>query len=341
MEFPGDLNQPGLDRPRPATLFDIVFAAIVLLASGFSGYTTYLGFSYDVPAALSATLAVIIGLSLVAINFRLRQERVNNGPVAGVLVAFMFIFIFSFISNTNAIYTYFVRGDIVEDTQEAAWRVFDAQTQRMLSLIRESEAVRLAEEQERRLAVARTNLREQITDPANPGLGALAREHLREVEEIIGTPLTPLSPPPEGATLVQYEAYVVRLDTLIETQASESITAPATPLRALQREITQLRELYGTATAERQYSSNTIDLMSRDLAGLSNEVSAELGREIEFEQINDSADKTGSFQYTWANFINWISPPAIILSVLLGALLDIIAPLLSLLLYRPNDDLSR
>jgi hypothetical protein len=340
-EFPNDLNQASSDRPRQGDLFDVIFSIIVILASGFSGYTTFLGFSYDVPFGLAATLAVIIGLALVAINFRLRQERREGGPIGGALLAFFFIFIFSFISNTNAIYTFFVSGDIIENTQEIAWRVFDEQSQIMLSNIDESDELTEVDQRERRLAIARRNLSEQIQDERNPGLGAIAKGHLSEVEEILGTVVTSLRAPPVGAPSSEFREYARRLDQLIQEQADSNITEPVAPLLELRSRIAQYRDLYGTTTAQKDYSSNAIDLMSRDLDAFGNELNAVLKTKNKFEKINDSADKTGSFQYTWTNFANWISPAAIILSVLLGALLDAIAPLLSLLLYRATNDLTR
>ncbi len=59
--------------------------------------------------------------------------------------------------------------------------------------------------------------------------------------------------------------------------------------------------------------------------------------QLELETINNTADEIGSFKYTWQNFVNLISPAAIILSVLLGGLLDVIAPVFAILLYQPDE----
>jgi len=58
---------------------------------------------------------------------------------------------------------------------------------------------------------------------------------------------------------------------------------------------------------------------------------------LDLSQINNSADEIGSFQYTWRNFIDWISPTAIVLAVLLSILLDLLVPLVTLLVYRPDN----
>ena len=61
--------------------------------------------------------------------------------------------------------------------------------------------------------------------------------------------------------------------------------------------------------------------MKRDLNSFAVSANELLGSRFEIEEIDNAADETGSFQYTWRNFVNWISPAAIILSVLLGSML--------------------
>ena len=87
----------------------------------------------------------------------------------------------------------------------------------------------------------------------------------------------------------------------------------------------------------KDYQSDTTDLMKRDLDTIQFRARDLTGSDLAITSINNSADETGSFQYTWTNFANWISPAAIILSILLGALLDILAPVLALLLYRSEE----
>ena len=92
-----------LDRTKQdPTMFDIVFTIIVILAAGFSGYTTYLGFSYDLPVLPSIVIATIIGLGLLVINFKIREHRISGDGVGKPLLAFFVFLIFSFISNNQS-----------------------------------------------------------------------------------------------------------------------------------------------------------------------------------------------------------------------------------------------
>ncbi len=323
---------------RHGTSFDVAFGIIVILASGFSAYTTYLGFSYDIPAFLAFALALIIGIGLLSINFKLREARRTATGLGGPLVAFLFIFVFSFVSNTNAIYTFFLQRDIVGQTQEEAWRVFDSETTNVLAeLDRDPQLVRF-EAQKTALAIARQNLKEQIVDSNNPGLGSLAQSHLNEVSEILGTGLTPLRAPDPSAPMAQHQAYAERLDTFIADQAqTEFANGDGVAFVELTDKIHQLRGFYEDKIRSKEYRSDTTDLMKRDLDAITFKARDLLDKDLKLATINNSADATGSFQYTWTNFVNWISPAAIILSVLLGALLDILAPVLALLLYRSEE----
>jgi hypothetical protein len=88
---------------------------------------------------------------------------------------------------------------------------------------------------------------------------------------------------------------------------------------------------------EKEYSADTTDLMTRDLDGYAVRARELLPAGLELASINSSADEIGSFQYTWRNFLNWISPTAIVLAVLLSVLLDLLVPLVTILVYRPDN----
>ena len=107
-----NVQYPDRDEPQ-GTYFDVIFALIVFLTSGFSAFTTYLGFSKDLPLYMSVPIAVIVGLGLLAVNFKIRLARIQDGGLAGPFLVFLIVFIFSFISNTNAFYSRLIEDDIV------------------------------------------------------------------------------------------------------------------------------------------------------------------------------------------------------------------------------------
>lgn len=330
---------PSEERLKQGTYFDVVFTLAAWLTGLFSGWTTYLGFSVDLPKVLAAFFAILIGLCLVAINFRLREARRKALGLAGPLVMLAVVFVISFISNTNAIYSYFVARDIVSDTQEEAWRVFDSETSKILGAIGEVPAYTALEDRKSRLVTLRENLKTQIVDSRNPGFGEIAQAHYREVEKILGTSLTSLRAPDPTAPPEQLKAYADRLDAFIVEQAEIQFhNDPAAALDDFRANIVKVRAFYESKMRGKEYSSDTTDLMARDLNGYAVKAIALMpAAKLQLKEINNTADEIGAFQYTWRNFLNWINPVAIVLSCILATLLDLLVPLLTLLLYRPDE----
>lgn len=331
---------PDQDAPQGSYL-DVIFAIIVLVASGFSTYTTYLGFSSDLPVEMSIAIAAIIGLGLVGMNFKIRQARTREGGTLGALAVFAMIFVFSFLSNTNAFYSLFIEQDIVRETQDEAWRVYERESARALNAFDEdpvyqAELNRLAEVENEM-----TKLVVQITDPRNPGLGEKARRHLERIEELLETQATPLEAPGAEAPMAEHREYadmlVAHIRTLMAERSERGVVDGRT---AAHDEIRARRQKHLDRVEASDYRRTHTDEMKRDLKWTESQVNrwVEPDPPLALEEINDEADEVGKFKYTWRNFAAWVSPVAIVLAVVLGALLDIIGPAMSFGLYRPQYD---
>lgn len=330
------------DRPTPSgSWFDVIFALIVLIASGFSGYTTYLGFSKDLPEYMSIPLAVIIFLGLLGLNFKIRQARLRDSSLAGPLAVFFIVFVFSFISNTNAIYSHLIAQDIVQETQEEAWAVFDRETSEAQGPIDDDPQYQAELRRVAEVETELTNLKRQITDPRNLGLGDRALRHLDRIEELLETRVTRLECPDRTAPKSEHDACAERYEALIRELIAERTTLGVVGAVAkLHMEITEKRQRHRNRIDAREYRRDYTDEMHRDLKWIQNQVNRILEPKppIELAEINNQADEIGKFKYTWRNFIGAVSLVAIALAVLLGALLDILAPAMSIALYRPRYD---
>ena len=333
-EFPDREVQAG-------TFYDVIFALIVVLASGFSAFTTYLGFSKDLPLYMSIPISVIIGLGLLGVNFKIRACRVSDSSLIGSFTVFFILFVFSFISNTNAFYSRLIQDDIVRETQDEAWLVFDEESSNALKIIEDNPTY---QEELRRIAEVEneiTKLRDQITDPRNPGLGERAQEHLRRIERLLETDSTDLAPPLPERPMHEHEEYAAELERhireLIEERKRRGVVLG---YAALHEEISQKRNIHQQRLDEKDYRRSHTDEMHRDLKFIENQTNRHLSPspELELREINDKADEIGKFKYTWRNFVQYVSPVAITLSVVLGALLDLLAPVMSLAFYRPRYD---
>ena len=323
------------------TFFDVIFAVIVVLASGFSAYTTYLGFSKDFPVYMSVPIATIIGLGLLGVNFKIRETRKEGERVFRPFLVFFVIFVFSFISNTNAFYSRLIEKDIVEETQKEAWLVFDEESSKAMKQLDSDEQYQRELTRLSEVETERTKLRDQITDPRNPGLGERAQEHVNRIEELLETNLTRFEPPPQGAPLHQFEQFASRMVDHINDLINERQTQGVVMLHhGLNNQIAQFRNKHRERMNNRDYMRSHTDEMHRDLKEIENQTNRILSPDpaLSLKEVNDRADEVGKFKFTWQNFVEFISPVAIVLSIVLGALLDILAPTMSLALYRPLPD---
>lgn len=318
--------------------FDIVFTIIVLLAASFSAYTTYLGFSYDLPILASIVIALIIGLGLFIINMKIKAYRQSGLNITRPIIAFIFFLIFSFISNTNAIYTYFLQKDIVQNTQIQAEKEFDKGTSIVLSAIEDNDISINAARIKQNLDIAKRNLFNQMVDPANPGLGSKAKEHLSEVEKILGVQLTELKSPLPKAALNRHKKFAEHLIQLIDEQFNTKyVRGKITNLEEFKNDIIKRRTLYRSSIINKEFNKDITDAMGRDLDSIKVKAEKLIGFDENIPSINTTADDIGSFNYTWANFVNGINMSAIILSILLSLMLDTLAPVLAILLYRKKE----
>ncbi|KOR28782.1 hypothetical protein TI05_16265, partial [Achromatium sp. WMS3] len=270
LNFPD--NNSDLTPEKPSlTLFDAIFSLITILASTFSGYTTYLGFSYDFPIIPSLIMAIIIGCGLLLVNFRIREDRIKGNSIVSAFIAFSIFFVFSFISNTNAIYTYFLSRDIVGETQVAAWHTFDIGTTKLLGALNQHNASSKATQTKKALDLERTNLQRQITDPENPGMGRKARAHLQQIETILDVQLTELQAPGFSEPLAKHQEYADTLDKLILKTYNDKFKKDGghsgNILRLIDK-IKKLRRYYEDKVYTKKYFSDTTDLMYSDLKSL-------------------------------------------------------------------------
>ncbi len=319
--------------------FDMVFLVIVLLASSFSAYTTYLGFVNDLPTEASIVIAAIIGLGLFIINMKIKEYRVGGQSVARPLLAFLVFLLFSFLSNTNAFYTFFLKKDIVPQTQIKAEKDFDKGTSVILAALKKNTISVNAARTKQDLDIATRNLYNQMVDPANPGLGEKAKQHLSEIETILGIHLTKLKSPPAKASIKKHKKFADHLIGLIDEQfKTKYIVGTTEEIKEFENKIETRRTLYRQIIIDKNYKSDITDGMARDLASINIKAEKLINFKGEVPVIDTEADDIGSFNYTWTNFAKGTNKSAIILSIALSLMLDTLAPILAILLYRRKEE---
>ena len=117
----------------------------------------------------------------------------------------------------------------------------------------------------------------------------------------------------------------------VELRATETVRGD------LQADIEKVKSFYEGKMRLKEYSADTTDLMTRDLDGYAVTARELLPGKLELQSINNTADEIGSIQYTWRNFVNRISPTAIVIALLVSFILDGVVPLFTLLVVRPDN----
>lgn len=342
-EFPDER-----DRGR-VTIFDLVFTIIAFLAAGFSGYTTFKGFYFDFSFFPAFIIALIIGLGLLIINFKIRDAKRDGESLAPPLTAFFLFLIFSFISNTNAFYSFFLEKDGSKNTQIEAWRVFDKGTETLVDSLNKYTKTSDYQKNKKKLDQEYFNFEKQVKDLNNPGVGAEARRHLGAIEDILNVVLTDLKRPPKGSAPSAYTGYLNDMKNLIYEQFEANYSkSNIVKIKLLIKNIekskiehqshVQIKKSH-ESNEDKHFNSSETDKMDQELRSFKTKAQDLISFNKPIEMINRLSDDIGSFQYTWANFLNREYPMAIILSVLLSLMLDILTPFLSILLYKREVEL--
>lgn len=322
---------------RPASLFDKTFVILAFMMSLFSGIATYYGLSYDLPKIASLGLAIGIGIGLLAVNLHMRASKLRGESLSGSLVVFLMLLFISFGSNTNAVYTFYLQKDIVEDTQLNAWNNFDSGTTLFLQELDNSPILEEGLSLKRRLDPAVETFIRQLCDKNNPGLGKQATIHLQEVESLLGIVLTRLKEPKDSSA-EYFKNYCEQYRTYINSVFSDKYsTQESEELVNIKNQIYRERSYFETALDKNDWNKKYAEEMKRKLETLRQRTQALLKKDIFVADINAEADETGSLEYTFRNFLNGIKPVAIFVSVLISLLIDLLAPFITIFMYKEDE----
>jgi len=344
----GNFNDWEFDKTeeKKTELLDVVFVLIALLTGLFSMFTTYKGFSNNFDIVLSIVIAVIVGLGLFAINITIRKFRINGDSISSALFIFLIFFIVSFISNTNAMYTYFVQKNITKKTQEKTWKIFDYNINILEKVIQNSADSQKVQSDYKRykqqIEILKVNLYNQITDPRSPGLGEKALIHLKEIESLLDNKITRQKPPKENSNIEAYKRYASNINNQIDELFHVKYgNLKKDSLELLHDEIKvvydKFNSINNSSSNIKNYSSEITDNMIREFNSLKNKfVKYNIPIKEEFKEFNAKEDDIGSFVDTWYNISNNTDTFATFFAIFLSIMLDIMTPLLAML-YKEEE----
>ncbi len=320
---------------RKVSSFEGLFYVILLVASGLSAYQTFNGFSYDLPWHLAFVVAFIVFLGLIMSNFKIKEAYIKNDSINKPLMMFGVFLVISLISNTNAFYSFFLKKDIVNQTQKNAFNDFEKGNEILLQELGKTESMREYFEKKRQLDIEVANLKRQIVDRNNPGMGEKSLEHLNAIESILNERVTRLNAPQDFNRL---QMYADEMEDMIYRQFKNSLSSDTRAIYELQNKIEKSIKSHKDKILTEAWSKKETDSMDYDLKSFEKESEKLIGKNIELPIINTSADEIGSLTYTLNNFFHGINLPSIILSVFISLILDMIPLMISLSLFKKEEE---
>jgi len=163
------------------TATDLFLAILAILLISVSFYQTWLGLE-QIFGHASSIIALVLSLLLLFLLWRVRQEKFTGRSTAKLKWIYVFVALFCFIANFNALYTRFMRTDIY--TTEL--RDINQKFNDLESDVTAKFNYKYDPEKTRAIITKTKQLMQQITDPGNPGIGTRAQSLIRDIEKLTG-----------------------------------------------------------------------------------------------------------------------------------------------------------
>ncbi|MBS9768687.1 MAG: hypothetical protein KGV44_14285 [Flavobacteriaceae bacterium] len=175
---------------------DLFLALLAIMLVSVSFWQTWLGLS-QIFGGASLIIALVLSLLLLFLAFLIRRAKAEGKPTGGLLGLYIFIAMFCFIANFNAIYTRFMKTEIYTTEIKSINDKFNE-----LKADVDNRLTYIVDKNTRQAIISDVNqLMIQIKDPSNQGIGTRARQIIERIEKKLGkriTLLTPRKRTPEG-----------------------------------------------------------------------------------------------------------------------------------------------
>lgn len=179
----------GKQRITPSDLF-LAVLAILLISVSF--YQTWLGLD-QIFGPASFVIALVLSLLLLFLCWMIRNAKIERRSTSSLVGIYVFIASFCFIANFNALYTRFMRTDIYATELREINEKFNTLETDVESKL--SYGSSSGNNETKKLVVTKTKqLKEQIVDAANPGIGTRAQSLISDIEKLLGQKVDILKP---------------------------------------------------------------------------------------------------------------------------------------------------
>ena len=306
-------------------------AVLALILISVSFLQTWKGLQ-QIFGAASMPIAFVLSSLLLLICWLLRAARLKGHSTAGLLGMYVFIALFCFMANFNALYTRFMRTDIY--TTELRRVNDDYNT--LESNVESKLAYKYPKEVAQNIEVKKRQLMVQIQDKGNPGMGTRAKELIRDLEKLLGAKVDILAP-----VKSDWEDLADRMGKQIDNMIMD-LSPAERELKADLHTATlkwnkKVQDILALPPAEQDVvAQGVIEESVAEYNKLGNRGNTTLGEDrLKFKPITSGTQDIGkigyAFSHAWANFGVYQ------VVVLMGCiLLDFLLPLIILLITRPG-----
>jgi hypothetical protein len=314
-----------------------IYYFIVVILAAISGILSYYGVKLLL-GDFAIPFAVVISLSLIAANIVIQRDRRNgHGPLPGLLMLTLAASL-SFLSNFNVVYTNQMRKDVAQEAVSESYELFRGNLTRAKSVLAGSSQVELERRQLASFNAELQNLRAQILDPENRGVGPLAEVHMDKIEGMLGAPLTSLRPPPSSAPDPELIAWFNRYSTLareaFQTKAGAGSAAELNDVLGLIDKNLDQFEPPSDAQGQdlsllREYATRSQEVIRQANALLPGE------EQVKLIEIDFLDGRLGELMYTLRNgFVERPNPSATYFSSFIAAFVDLFPVCFAFLAFR-------
>lgn len=314
---------------------DIFLGFLALILIGISFYQTWLGLE-QIFGPASMPISFVLSSLLLFLNYLIRNAKLSNKPTGGLIGIYVFVALFCFIANFNALYTRFMKTDIYGNEL----RVLNNSFNKLETDVAAKFNYKYPPDVSQQVEAKKKQLIEQIQDPGNPGVGTRAQGIITDIERLMGNKIDTYNP--VGNDYIdlavrmgkQIDAMVLNLSPQ-ETELKNEITKGVLKYNKKIQELITL-----TKTDVDDNSQKLIEEAVIDYNKLGSKAQSILGEErFKFTPMASKTQEIGKIGYAFTHAINNFGIYQVI--VLFGCLLlDFLIPILILLIVKPTDNSS-
>jgi hypothetical protein len=296
---------------------------------GISAYLSYYGYLTSF-GALALPFTIVLAIGLFGADILIQQSRVNGQSMVPGVAFWVLIAFFSASSNFNYLYTNFMESDVVQQTLDGQYEVFRDNLTETKTQLEELDSYTFTEDRRLELDRELARLRTQVSDPLRPGCGQRCRDHIENIERILGQALSDLKTPPVGASVAVVNSWYENFRDVAVTDFNKMIESNNFgEVNKLLADIDKLLLQYDTP--DRVLARNIGLPILRKLAEDSEEVERRAnalladGNNVQHEEINVTLGRLGEIVYSFQNAFGELpNPLATVISGILSIVVDVI-----------------